>query len=214
MFRSILLLIVSTLLVAVTSTAQPLFYKDGVYMGTEFGLYSKQTLSGTSDTKKYPGLYGGFIFGLNPVFGFLSNVVSGDNPYLTISDVLIADALNVKVDFGAWPAPYNIMFGIDASYTLSLQFGDDEDGWTMMTGPRVIGANIGSSELTGVIGVGYWGATLKLGANGADVTFPLGKSKGDRTWLFAHYHSIKNDADLQSGQNAGRSIMLGISYEW
>jgi hypothetical protein len=214
MLRNILLIAVTTVVLTITSSAQPLFYKDGAYMGTEFGLYSKQRLSGTTDTKKYPGLYGGWMFGLNPVFGFLSNVVSGDDPYLTIGDVLIADALTVKADFGVWPAPYNIMLGIDASYAFSMQFGNDIDGWTFMAGPRVAGATNGPSEVTGVIGVGYWGATVKLGANTIDMTFPLSKSKGEGTWLFMHYHDIKNDADLQSGQTAGKSLMLGIGYEW
>jgi hypothetical protein len=214
MNRSILLVAVLTVVLAVTSSAQPLFYKEGAYMGTEFGLYSKQRLSGTTDTKKYPGLYGGWMFGLNPVFGFLSNVVSGDDPYLTIGDVLIADALTVKADFGGWPAPYNIMIGLDASYALSLQFSDDVDGWTFLMGPRVVGSNLGTGEVTGVIGVGYWGATVKLGVNTVDATFPLSKTKEEGTWLFVHYHNIKNDADLLAGQDAGKSLMLGIGYEW
>ncbi len=183
-------------------------------MGTEFGFYSKQRLSETQDTRKYPGLYGGYTFGLNPVFGFLSNVVGGEDPYLTIGDVLIADGMTVKADFGGWPVPYSIMVGIDAAYTLSLQFGDDVDGWTFLTGPRVIGATNGPSEVTAVIGVGYWGATVKWGPNSFDMTFPMSKEKGDGTWLFVHYHSIKKDQDLQIGQDAGNSLLLGIGYEW
>ncbi|MBP9211618.1 MAG: hypothetical protein KBF97_02400 [Bacteroidetes bacterium] len=214
MSKRTLLAAVSVIILTITSNAQPLFYKNGSYMNTELGFYSMKSTDGTADNKKIPGLYGGWAFGLNPLFGFLSNVVGGDDPYLTVSDVLISDALNVKADFGAWPVPYNIMLGIDASYAISMQFGEDVDGWTFMTGPRVVGSSYGPSEVTAVFGVGYYGATLKLGPNTIDVTFPLSKAKEEGTWLFVHYHNIKDDADLQSGQEAGTSLKLGIGYEW
>lgn len=192
-----------------TASAIPVFLEDGAHIGTQFAGYSLRNPETTLNKTVY-GITGNWQFGLTPVFGLFSNLFDAKNPYLDIGGFQMTDNLNVTGQFGV-SYPLSFLLGFSGDYGLAYRFGHGDFAPSLSTNIRAV-ANQGVGELTAVLGLEVYSFMFRIGPNLMEAHLPLGREKGDRTWLYFNYHKITDDDDGE--RSPGMMFHSGLTMEW